>query len=242
MRNVIITGGSRGLGLGIALRLRAAGYRSISIARRQSDQLAAAMQATGTPGCLHFREFNLAEISGIAELVKAIRSDFGPIYGLVNNAAIGTSGVLGTMRDPQIEETVRLNTVSPIVMTKYVVRAMMLDQGGRIINIASIVSDTGFSGLSVYAATKASMVGFTRSLARELGPLGITVNAIAPGFITTEMTEGLTGSQRQQVIRRSPLHRLAEVEDIANTAEFLLGDGGRNITGTTVTVDAGSTA
>jgi NAD(P)-dependent dehydrogenase (short-subunit alcohol dehydrogenase family) len=141
--------------------------------------------------------------------VAAIRKEFGPIYGLVNNAGIGTSGVLGTMRVADIERTVQLNTVSPIVLTKHVVRAMMVDRGsggGRIVNISSIVSSTGFSGLAVYGATKASaLVGFTKSLAREVGPLGITVNAVAPGFVDTAMTEGLEGAQREQIVRRSPL-------------------------------------
>lgn len=244
MRNVIVTGGSRGLGLGIARALGGAGYRVIAIARRESDQLAAAMRDAGgsDQGRLHFRPFDLARVGDIANLVKAIRKEFGPIYGLVNNAGIGASGVLATMHDRQIERLVHLNTVSPIVLTKYVVRAMMVDGGGRIVNMSSIVSTTGFSGLSVYGATKASLAGFTRSLAREVGPLGITVNAVAPGFVDTEMTEGLDKAHRDQILRRSPLHRLPEIDDIANAVEFLLGDKAKNITGTVLTVDAGSTA
>jgi 3-oxoacyl-[acyl-carrier protein] reductase len=241
MRNVIVTGGSRGLGLGIARALGGAGYRVIAIARRQSDQLAAAMGEAGE-GSLHFRPFDLATVGEIANLVKAIRKEFGPVYGLVNNAGIGTSGVLATMQDGQIERLVHLNTVSPILLTKYVVRAMMVDGGGRIVNMSSIVSSTGFSGLSVYGATKASLIGFTRSLAREVGPLGITVNAVAPGFVDTEMTEGMDAAHRGQILRRSPLHRLADIDDIANAVEFLLGDKAKNITGTVLTVDAGSTA
>jgi len=241
MRNVIVTGGSRGLGLGIARALGGAGYRVIAIARRQSDELAAAIQAS-SPGSLHFWPFDLAKVSDIANLVKAIRKEHGPIYGLVNNAGIGTSGVLATMRDGQIERLVHLNTVSPIVLTKYVVRAMMVDGGGRIVNMSSIVSVTGFSGLSVYGATKASLTGFTRSLAREAGPLGITVNAVAPGFVDTEMTEGLDDAQRDQIRRRSPLRRLADIDDVANAVEFLLSDKAKSITGTVLTVDAGSTA
>ena len=146
------------------------------------------------------------------------------------------------MHDAQIERLVRLNTVSPLILTKYVVRSMMADGGGRIVNVASIISFTGYSGLSVYGATKASIVGFTRSLAREVGPLGITVNAVAPGFVDTDMTEGLGGQQRDQIVRRSALRRLAEVDDIANGVEFLLGEKARNITGTVLTIDAGSTA
>jgi 3-oxoacyl-[acyl-carrier protein] reductase len=240
--NVIVTGGSRGLGLAIAQRLASRGYSVIAVARREGETLAALMREPGMADALHFRAFDLAEIAGIPDLVKDIRKRFGPIYGLVNNAAVGTSGVLATMHNAQIERVVHLNTVSPLVLTKYVVRSMMVDGGGRIVNIASIVSATGFSGLSVYGATKAAIVGFTRSLAREVGPAGITVNAVAPGFIDTEMTQGLGDAQHEQIVRRSPLHRLAEAEDIANAVEFLLGDKARNITGTVLTVDAGSTA
>jgi 3-oxoacyl-[acyl-carrier protein] reductase len=242
--NVIVTGGSRGLGLAIGRKLAKAGYHVIAIARREGVELAAAAVEIEREqhGRLHFKQFDLADVAGIHELVKGLRKEFGPIFGLVNNAALGTSGVLATMHDARIESLVHLNVVSPIVLTKYVVRSMMIDGGGRIINVASIVSFTGYKGLSAYAATKASMVGFTRSLAREVGGLGINVNAVAPGFMDTEMTQGLTGKQHGQIVRRSALGRLAEAEDVANSVEFLLGDGGRNITGTVLTIDAGSTA
>ncbi len=123
--------------------------------------------------------------------MSAVRKEFGPPYGLVNNAGLGTAGVLAMMRDDQLEALVRLNTISPMILTKYVVRSMMSEKRGRIVNMASIVATTGYHGLSVYSATKASLIGFTRSLAREVGPLGITVNAVAPGFIATDMTEML---------------------------------------------------
>ena len=243
-RNVIVTGGSRGLGLGIAGRLAAAGYGVITIARKKTDLLTAAMDAVkrAKTGALHFVPFDLAVIDEIPDLVRSLRKEHGPIWGLVNNAALGTDGVLATMHNSKIEALVRVNTVSPIVLTKYVVRSMMADGGGRIVNVSSIIGFTGYSGLSVYGATKASMLGFTRSLAREVGRLGVNVNAVAPGFMDTEMTEGLQGEQREKVARRSALRRLPEVEDVANTVEFLLGDGGKSITGTVLTVDAGSTA
>jgi 3-oxoacyl-[acyl-carrier protein] reductase len=244
MQTVIVTGGSRGLGLGIALTLVAAGYQVIAIARNESEQLACAMRQKepGQKRSLFLKAFDLEDTSSIPNLVKELRKEFGSIHGLVNNAGLGTSSILGTMHDSQIERLVRLNTVSPIILTKYVLRAMMADGGGRIVNVASIVGFTGYSGLSVYSATKASMIGFTRSLAREVGPLGINVNAVAPGFLDTEMTDSLTGPQREQIARRSALHRLAEVDDVANAVEFLLSDKARNITGTVLTVDAGNTA
>jgi 3-oxoacyl-[acyl-carrier protein] reductase len=241
--NVLVTGGSRGLGLAIARGLAAAGYRAVAIARTQSLELEAAAEAARAlgQGAIEFRSCDLSEISLIAPLVRAIRADFGPIYGLVNNAGLGTAGMLGTMRDKDIESLVRLNTISPITLTKYVARSMMTQGQGRIVNIASIVASTGYSGLSVYSATKASLVGFTRSLARELGQLGITVNAIAPGFIDTAMTGELSPEQKQQIARRSALKRMADVEDVARSVEFLLGTGARNITGIVLTVDAGNT-
>jgi 3-oxoacyl-[acyl-carrier protein] reductase len=146
------------------------------------------------------------------------------------------------MRDQDIQRLVQLNTISPMILSKYVVRSMMAQRNGRIINIASIVASTGYAGLSVYSATKASLIGFTRSLAREVGQLGITVNALAPGFVATEMTQELDESQRQQIARRSALKRMPDPIDVARSVEFLLGDGGRNITGTTLTIDAGNTA
>jgi 3-oxoacyl-[acyl-carrier protein] reductase len=244
MRNVVVTGGSRGLGLGIARRLTATGYRVIAIARKESPQLTSAMEEAlrDTPGSLRFVPFDLTEIEDIPALVKTLRQDFGPIYGLVNNAAVGFDGVLALMHTSQIEQLVRLNTLSPIVLTKYVVRSMMADGSGRIVNVASIIGFTGYSGLSVYGATKAAMIGFTRSLAREVGRMGVNVNSVAPGFVDTEMTQGLGDEHRQQIVRRSALRRLPDIDDVAHAVEFLLGDKAKNITGTVLTVDAGNTA
>jgi 3-oxoacyl-[acyl-carrier protein] reductase len=244
MRNIVVTGGSRGLGLGIVRRLTADGYRAFAVARKMSDQLASTMEQAeqSRPGSLHFIPFDLTDIQDIPELVKKLRRDFGPIYGLVNNAAVGSDGALAIMHNSQIERVIRLNTLSPIVLTKYVVRHMMADGGGRIVNVASILGFTGYSGLSVYGATKASMIGFTRSLAREVGRRGVNVNAIAPGFMDTDMTQGLEGERRDQVARRSALQRFPDVEDVADAVEFLLGAKAKSITGTVLTVDAGATA
>lgn len=245
MRNVIVTGGSRGIGLGIARTLNSAGYRAIAIARKETADLNRAIDESErrNPGSFHFLPFDLAEVECIPNLVKTVRRSYGPIYGLINNAGAGFDGVLATMQDSRIFELVRLNTVSPITLAKYVVRAIMADGGGgRIVNIASIAGLTGYTGLSVYSATKASLIGFTRSLAREVGTLGINVNAVAPGFIDTDMTTSLKAEDRQRIVRRSALRRLSEIDDVCSAVEFLVSEKAKNITGTVVTVDAGYTA
>jgi 3-oxoacyl-[acyl-carrier protein] reductase len=244
MRNIIVTGSSRGLGLAIATSLGAAGYRVIGIARAAGEDFTAAALAAASAGqgALEFQAFDLSKTDAIGELVRDLRERFGPIYGLVNNAGIGTAGLLSTMREQDVELLLRINSLAPILLSRYAVRSMMLERAGRIVNVASIVALTGFKGLSVYSATKASMLGFTRALAREVGELGITVNAVAPGFIETEMTHGLSEQSRERIIRRSALRRLAEPSDVAAAVEFLISERARNITGTTLTVDAGGIA
>lgn len=244
MRNVIVTGGSRGLGLGIARKLIASGFSVIVVARKESAEFIGAKAELELmhPGALHFVACDLADLEGIPAMVKKLRKEFGPLYGLVNNAGMSTDGVLALTSTSKIEQVVRLNTTSPIVLTKHVVRSMMADGGGRIVNISSIVASTGYSGLSVYAATKASLIGFTKSLAREVGRTGVNVNAVAPGFVSTEMTQSLTEEDRHKIARRSALKRMVDVEDVANAVDFLMGEGSRNITGTVITVDAGNTA
>jgi 3-oxoacyl-[acyl-carrier protein] reductase len=240
MRNVVVTGASRGIGLAIAQELAAAGYNVIGVARHESDEFKNAVREVN--GRLHFRAFDLSEIDAIPAFVKLLRDKFGAIYGLINNAGIGTEGLLATMHNSEIEALVRLNVLSPVILTKYVVRHMMADGEGRIVNMSSIIASTGYNGLSVYGATKAAATGFSRSLAREVGKLGITVNAIAPGFIATELTQGLTDEARARVVGRSALRRLPEARDVARMVEYLLGEGGRNITGSVLTIDAGNTA
>ena len=244
MDSVIVTGASRGIGLAIAVRLARDGFRVVAVARRDSEGLAASAASLTQQGLgsLVFRPFDLSDVAVIPTFVRELRKQFGPMYGLVNNAGLGTAGLLANMPDAEIESLIHLNTLSPIMLTKYVVRGMMGEGRGRVINICSIVASTGFKGLSVYAATKASLIGFTKSLAREVGELGINVNAIAPGFIDTDMTRGLKEPDRKRIIARSPLRRLADPEDVAAMSAFLMGEGGRNITGAVMTVDAGSIA
>ena len=244
MDNVIVTGASRGIGLAIAKKLVASGFGVVAVARSVGEELKAAMAAgeREVRGSLRFAALDLSDIEAIPAFVSALRRDMGPIYGLVNNAGLGTQGLLATMPTSQIEALLRLNTLSPIVLTKHVVRGMMAEGRGRIVNVSSVIASTGYNALSVYGASKAAMIGFTKSLAREVGRVGVTVNALAPGFIDTEMTRGLDDVQRKRVADRSALRRLAEVADVADMAAYLIGETGRNITGAVMTIDAGSTA
>lgn len=237
---IVVTGASKGLGLAICKRLLDNNYKVIGLARSKTDELK--QLESKYQEQLIFIEYDFNNIKGIHELVKYITKKYGHIYGLVNNAALGYDGILGTMHESEISELIRVNIESPILLTKYATRSMLMKLRGRVINISSIIATTGFNGLSVYGATKSALNGFTKSLSRELGKAQITVNTIAPGYMETAMTSGLKGEKLQSIKRRSSLGHLATVEDVAGTVVYLLSDDARNITGSTITVDAGSTA
>lgn len=240
MKLILVTGASKGLGLAICTRLLKDGYKVVGISRSQTTAFKELQK--DYPQTLFNEVYDFANTEEIQNLVRKITKTYGNIYGLVNNAALGHDGVLGTMHESQISELIKVNIESPILLTKYASRSMLMKLQGRVINIGSIIATTGFNGLSVYGATKASLSGFTRSLARELGKAKITVNTVAPGYMKTAMTEGLEGEKLESIKRRSPLGQLATVKDVAGTVAYLLSDDAKNITGTTITVDAGSTA
>jgi 3-oxoacyl-[acyl-carrier protein] reductase len=235
---VMVTGARRGLGLAISQRLAADGYKVLAVARSDSTELNALCEDES----VIFEPFDLAETNKIHTWIVDLTKKHGRIYGLVNNAAIGADGVLATMHEHDVAQSLLVNLQSPIVLTKYVSRSMLLGGAGRIINISSIIGSTGFSGLSVYAATKAGLIGFTKSLSRELGKANITVNCVSPGYLDTDMTRGIAPAKLETIKRRSPSGKLASVESVAASVSFLLGEDGKMINGTTITVDAGSTA
>ncbi|WP_338589247.1 SDR family oxidoreductase [Shewanella khirikhana] len=240
MKNVIVTGSAKGLGLEISKQLAAAGYKVIGISRTATKEYESLQAEYSTK--VFFYQFDFANTAHISALVKRVTKEHGRIYGLINNAALGHDGVLATMHESDIAEVLKVNVEAPILLTKYVSRSMLLSKTGRIVNVGSIIGSTGFNGLSVYGATKSALHGFTKSLARELGKAQITVNTLAPGYMETNMTDGLIGDKLEKIKRRSCLDRLAKVSDAASMALFLISENASGITGATFTVDAGSTA
>lgn len=240
MKTIIVTGATRGLGLSIAMRCAEDGYKVVAIGRKPSEGFEQLLSEYSEQ--VFFEAYDFLDTSGIHTFATRIVKEHGRPWGLVNNAALGHAGILATLHERDITELIKVNIEAPILLTKYLTRPMLINRGGRIVNISSIIATTGFNGLSVYAATKAALAGFTRSLAREVGKAGITVNTVAPGYMETDMTSDLQGDKLEAIRRRSPLGHLARAEDVANAVSFLLGEQASNITGSTVTIDAGSTA
>lgn len=234
----VVTGSSGGLGGRIIARLLRDGFDVVGVARRDVSP-----EAWGDgPGSYAHLQWDLSETGSIKALVDRIVRDFGAPFGLVNNAAEGTDGLLPTMHDSDIERIIRTNLTSPVLLAKYLVRPMLSARRGRIVNIGSIVARTGYRGLAAYSATKSGLEGFTRSLARDVGPRGVTVNTVAPGFLETEMTKTLGAHDLERIRGRSALQRFATLDEVAAAVGFLLSEAGGGITGTVMTVDAGATA
>jgi len=242
-KNVLVTGATRGLGLAITRRLVCDGYRVIATGRTLSSGLEELIDSpTESGGSAVFHPADLGDLAGLHAFVSGITREHRVLHGLVNNAAVAHSGVLATMHESEIIQLVNLNVTSAMILTKYALRSMLLNRSGRIVNVSSIIASTGFNGLSVYGASKAALIGFTRSLARELGRASITVNAVAPGYMKTDMSAGLRDEQLETIRRRTPLQRLVTPEEVAGSVSFLLGPDAAAITGTVLTVDGGSTA
>ncbi len=238
MKIIIVTGATRGLGLAVARQCIADGYKVVAVGRTMTEELAFLLQQYSE--CIDFERYDFSDTEGIHLFAVQITKKYGRPWGLVNNAAIGRDGVLATLHERDIADLIKINIEAPILLTKYILRPMLINRCGRIINVSSIIATSGFNGLSVYGATKAALAGFTKSLAREVGKAGITVNTLAPGYMETDMTSALQGDRLESVRRRSPLGHLATVEDAAYAVSYLLSEQSSRVTGTTITVDAGS--
>ncbi len=233
----LVTGASRGIGKAIAEQLAAEGATVIGTATtdKGADAISAYLEASGGKGmCL-----NVADDDSVAAVIKQIGDDYGAVSILVNNAGITKDNLLMMMKSDQWDDVINTNLTSIYRLSKSVLRSMMKARKGRIINIASVVGATGNPGQTNYSATKAGMLGFTKSLAREIGSRNITVNAVAPGFIDTDMTRELADEQREALINQIPLNRLGDAADIANAVVFLASPAAAYITGETLHVNGG---
>ena len=236
---VVISGGSRGLGAAIARQCLAAGY----VVATYSRSVTPFVEEQGQRGDAQFYWAALdgCDDAGLKSFVDTVGERYGHIDVLVNNAGIGHFGVFPLMRLRDIDQSLDVNLRANIVLTRLCTPYMLPRQAGCIINISSVNAVRGNAGVAVYSATKAALDGFTRALARELGPKNIRVNSLAPGYFESDMVAGLTEQQRRKLVRSTPLGRLARVEEIAAAALFLMSPSAAFITGHTLVVDGGIT-
>jgi 3-oxoacyl-[acyl-carrier protein] reductase len=236
----IVSGGSRGLGLAIVERMVARGANVATFSRSGSPRLAALAAAHADR--VHVEEFDGGDSAAVGGFVDRVVRRFGRIDHCVANAAVAYEGVLATMRDDEIDAMLSVNLRGAIVLTRECVRQMLVQPRGdaSIVLVSSVVGSRGSPGLSVYAATKAGVEGFARSLARELGPRGIRVNTVAPGFLETDLSASLSADNRGRIARRSALGRLGSAADVVGAVDFLTGPSGAFVTAEVLAVDGGS--
>ena len=236
---VLVTGASRGIGRAIALTLGAAGATVIGTAT--SDDGAANISKIFNENNILGKgmKLNVTDNEQISTLIKSITENYGSVDILINNAGITRDNILVRMKEDEWEDIINTNLSSVFRMSKAVLRGMIKKRSGRIISITSVVGAMGNAGQSNYAAAKAGIMGFTKSLAREVGVRGITVNAIAPGFIETDMTDKLTEDQKESLASKIPMARLGTVEEVAQSVLFLSGESGSYITAQTLHVNGG---
>lgn len=232
-----ITGARRGIGRAIALKFAQNGADCILLARTAPDELADEIRALGRRASA--LAVDVADADAVEKSVKDTAKEFGRIDILVNNAGINDDGLLIRMKVEQWQRVLDVNLSGAFYATKAVARPMLKQESGRIINISSVIGQMGNAGQANYAASKAGLIGFTKSVAKELGSRGITANAIAPGFIETDMTNDLSAEAKTALLGQIPLGKLGQAEDVAALALFLASDGARYITGQTFNVDGG---
>jgi 3-oxoacyl-[acyl-carrier protein] reductase len=239
-RVAVVTGGGRGIGRAIALKLAEGGAR-VAIAYRSNDaaaeETAELVRKTGAE-CGTFKG-DVASVGDVDALVKGVGEAFGPVEILVNNAGMRRDNILLRMKDAEFDEVLATNLKGMYLCTRAVLRGMVRARWGRIINISSVVGLVGNVGQANYAASKAGMIGFTKSVAREVANRGITVNAVAPGYVETELTEGLPEEVKGRILGQVPAGRFGEPAEIAEVVAFLAGEGAAYVTGQTITVDGG---
>jgi 3-oxoacyl-[acyl-carrier protein] reductase len=236
---VLVTGASRGIGNAIALTLGAAGATVIGTAT--SEEGAKNISKTFSENNILGRgmSLNVTDNDQISNVLKAVTEEYGTVDILINNAGITRDNILLRMKEEEWDEIISTNLSSVYKMSKAVLRGMIKKRSGRVISITSVVGAMGNAGQSNYAASKAGIIGFTKSLAREVGVRGITVNAIAPGFIETDMTDSLPDAQKAALTSQIPMGRLGTVDEIAKAVLFLAGDSASYITAQTIHINGG---
>jgi len=236
---VLVTGASRGIGRAIALTLGAAGATVIGTAT--SDMGATNISKIFTENNILGKgmKLNVKDNEQISDLIKSITKDYGSVDILVNNAGITRDNILVRMKEDEWDDIINTNLSSVYKMSKAVLRGMIKKRSGRVISITSVVGAMGNAGQSNYAASKAGIIGFTKSLAREVGVRGITVNAVAPGFIETDMTDSLPDEQKAALTSQIPMGRLGTVDEIAKAVLFLASDNSSYITAQTIHINGG---
>jgi 3-oxoacyl-[acyl-carrier protein] reductase len=236
----VVSGGSRGLGARLVAGFLDRHFGVATLSRTKTAFIADTLRARERAH-FHWGEVDGRDHDAVRAFVKDVGETLGRIDVLVNNAGIASEGVLPTMRSCDIAEAVEVNVMASLVLAQACSRVMLRQSSGCIINISSVHALRGHSGVAVYSATKAALDGFTRSLARELGPRQIRVNSVAPGYFDSDMTDGMAEQQKQRIARRTPLGRLARIDEIANVVHFLSSDQASFITGQTLVVDGGIT-
>jgi len=235
---VIITGGARGIGFAIARKLAAQDY-ALCLVDIMQDALEEAIAELPVGGRYLALAGDVSDWDSVQQIVKSADETLGPIYGLVNNAGITRDNLVMRMSPESWRQVIEVNLNGTFYFTKAVSPLMMRQKIGRIVNIASVIGISGNAGQANYAASKAGVIAMTKSVARELGGRAITANAIAPGFIATDMTEKLPEQVKKDMLSAIPLKRLGSSDDIANTVAFLLSEDAAYITGQTLVVDGG---
>lgn len=234
---IVISGGSRGLGQALVQDRLDAGDIVATFSRSSNDFIDRLRSADPNGERFHWEAIEGTDLDGVRAFGMNVMRRYKRIDALINNAGIGVEGLLTMTSERDIHLALTLNLESVIVLTRTCLKAMIANRHGSIINISSVNALRGHKGLSVYSATKAGLLGFTRSLATEVGPQGVTVNAIAPGFFESDMVGHLTDAQRARIIRRTPMRAMCTTQDIVDSARFLLST--RAITGQTLSVDGG---
>ena len=235
----VITGAGRGIGRGIALKFAAEGADIVCVSRtaENSEKVAEEIRAAGRRAWAH--AVDVADAAAVIAASDKILTETGRVDILINNAGVTRDGLLMRMSEADWDTVLDTNLKGAFLFTKAFTRAFLKQRSGRIINVTSVIGLIGNAGQCNYAASKAALIGFTKSVARELASRGITANALAPGFIETDMTSGLTSELRNEMLKQIPLNRFGQPEDIADAALFLAGPGARYITGQVLTVDGG---